>query len=120
AVNLQNFIEYFSSDGGAHSAERLALVRMRWIGGSPNLGSQVSSIRDRIIYEEDSIKVAELRELRLKQIADKLDVAPRAQGGVRRHISISRAGERPQNAKFSPGALVDLEYNVQILQIING
>lgn len=101
AVKLQSFIDYFSKSGQAHSAERLALVRLRYIGGSKTLGDQVTRIRNQIIYQEDSIDIAELRSLRKRQIRTK-DVADQI------------------NTKFSPGTLVDLEYNVQILQVIHG
>src|SRR5208337_5018631 len=47
------------------------------------------------------IDLAELRELRARQVQEKI------------------TGSRP-NAKFSPGALVDLEYAVQILQVTHG
>ena len=107
AVKLQSFIDYFGREGGAHSAERLALVRLRWIGGSKELGTQVTRLRDHIIYEEDSIKIPELRALRKRQLEEK--AGDRDKGGKARI-----------NAKFSPGTLVDLEYNVQILQIIHG
>jgi glutamate-ammonia-ligase adenylyltransferase len=34
ACSLENFCRYYGKDGGAHSYERLALVRLRAIGGS--------------------------------------------------------------------------------------
>lgn len=105
AVRLQSMIDYFSRDGQAHSAERLALVRLRWIAGSETLGNQVTRLRDHLVYEEDSIKIPELRSLRRRQLEEK---------------SRSRTGGQGINAKFSPGTLVDLEYNVQILQVIHG
>ncbi len=100
AVKLDRFLEYYSAGGPAHSAERIALVRLRRIGGDNELGRQVERIRDEILYESDSIDVPEVRTLRETQLREK-------------------AAERV-NAKFSPGGLVDLEYNVQLLQIIHG
>ena len=101
AVHLESFIQYFSADGGAHSVERLALIRMRPIGGDAELGARITAIRDRLVYESDAIDITQVRELRVRQADEKLS------GGQ-------------LNAKFSPGALVDLEYNVQLLQVEYG
>jgi glutamate-ammonia-ligase adenylyltransferase len=83
------------------SFEKLALVRMRSVGGDPELGQQVERIRDDLIYAADSIDLSELKWLRNKQLEEK-----------------SKPGKL--NAKFSPGGLVDLEYAVQILQVTYG
>ncbi|MGI9255393.1 MAG: phosphatidylglycerol lysyltransferase domain-containing protein, partial [Salinispira sp.] len=101
AVKLSAFNNYFRAGGAAHSAERLALVRMRHIAGNTELGAQCVALRDHIIYESDSIDIAELRKMRHVQIQEK-------------------NREHAINVKFSPGGLVDLEYNVQILQVIHG
>ncbi len=99
ASSLQHFTEYYQNT--AHSFERLALVRLRYICGSEDFGKRVESIRDEIIYSEGSINLTELQALRKKQLQEK-----------------SSPGQF--NAKFSTGALVDIEYTVQILQIIHG
>ena len=101
ACNLESFCQYYGPSGPAHSYERLAMVRMRRIGGDAELGAQVERLRDEFLYRTHSIDTEELRELRAKQFAEKT---------------------RPDqyNAKFSPGALVDLEYAVQILQVMHG
>ena len=101
AVSLMSFCTYFGPDGEARSYERLALVRLRFIGGNRSLGNQVERLRDEFIYNSRGIDLAELRALREKQLAEK-------------------GGDRRPNAKFSPGALVDLEYTVQILQLTYG
>ncbi len=101
ACSLENFVRYYSPGGDAHSYERLALVRLRRIGGDSELGSQIERIRDEIVYTGHSIELAQIRELRALQLTEKTE------------------GDR-LNAKFSPGALVDLEYSVQILQVIHG
>lgn len=100
-VSLQSFCEYYGASGPAHSYERLALVRLRWIGGDPELGMRVERIRDELVYFSKSIRPGELRELRHRQFREK-----------------TRAENL--NAKFSPGALVDLEYDVQLLQVMFG
>ncbi len=101
ACSLESFCQYYGPGGPAHSYERLALVRMRSIGGSPALGARLERIRDEMIYGARSIDLEALRDLREKQFREK-----------------AREGRR--NAKFSPGGLVDLEYNVQILQVLHG
>lgn len=101
AVHIESFIEYFGPAGKAHSAERLALIRLRPVAGDTELGRRIVAIRDQLVYESGSIVPEEIRELRRRQAAEKV-----ADG---RH-----------NAKFSPGALVDLEYNVQLLQVAEG
>ena len=101
AVSLMSFCTYFGPDGDALSYERLSLVRLRCIGGNRDLGNQVERLRDEFIYNSDEIDLAELRALRIKQLVEK-------------------GGDKKPNAKFSPGALVDLEYTVQILQLTYG
>ena len=99
ATSLKSFCSYYGPGGAAHSFERLALVRMRAFAGDPELGRQLERLRDDFIYASPSVVVADLRDLREKQFQEK-----------------KRPGRF--NAKFSPGALVDLEYAVQILQVM--
>ena len=99
AVSVASFIRYYS--GEASDLEKLALVRLRPIGGNERLGAQIERLRDELLYGSDSIDRAELKRLRGVQLKEK------------------GAGDRP-NVKFSPGGLVDLEYTVQILQVIHG
>lgn len=101
ACSLENFCRYYGPGGPALSYERLALVRLRAVGGDPELGRQIERLRDSFVYDAEGIRIRELRELREKQIHEKVR-------------------DRRYNAKFSPGALVDLEYDVQILQILHG
>ena len=98
ACSLENFCRYYGPGGPALSYERLALVRLRTLGGDAALGAQVERLRDDFVYAATSINMRELRALREKQYAEK-----------------KRGAEA--NAKFSPGALVDLEYAVQLLQV---
>ncbi len=101
ACSLESFCRYYGPGGPAHSYERLALVRMRAVGGDHEFGLQVERLRDEFIYAHPEIDLAEFRELRNRQFEEK-----------------NRPGRF--NAKFSPGALVDLEYAVQILQVMHG
>ncbi len=101
ACSLENFCRYYGKSGEAHAYERLALVRLRAVGGDSGLGHRVERIRDELVYASRSINPDELRRLREKQFAEK-----------------TRGGRL--NAKFSPGGLVDLEYAIQILQVMYG
>jgi glutamate-ammonia-ligase adenylyltransferase len=101
ACSLESFCQYYGPGGPAHSYERLALVRMRAIAGSRALGSRMERIRDEILYRAQPIDLGALREMREKQFREKTE-------------------KGRQNAKFDPGGLVDLEYNVQILQVLHG
>ncbi len=101
AVSLDTFCRYYGPGGEAHSYERLSLVRMRAFGGDVEFGRQIERLRDEMVYASDSISVKDLRELRGKQ-----------------HDAMTKGGRL--NAKFSPGALVDLEYSVQIVQCLHG
>ncbi len=101
ACSLEAFCSYYGKGGDAHSYERLALVRLRAIGGDKRLGSRIERIRDEIVYVSQDIDFGEIRKIREKQFQVK-----------------TQKGRK--NAKFSLGALVDLEYNVQILQVLPG
>jgi len=104
--SLESFCTYYARGGPAHSYERLSLVRLRTVGGDKAFGGQVERLRDEMVYSAQSIDLAELRELRARQALEKTG---------------SHASEPGRlNAKFSPGALVDLEYAVQILQVTHG
>ncbi|MBU8913612.1 MAG: glutamate-ammonia-ligase adenylyltransferase [Spirochaetales bacterium] len=101
AVSLESFNRYYGREGDAHSYEKLALTRLRFVAGDSTLGSRVEQLRDDLIYGSDSISLRAVGELREKQLAEK------ASGGR-------------LNAKFSPGGLVDLEYGLQILLVQHG
>ena len=101
ASSLEQFCQYYGPAGPALAYERLALVRLRTIAGDPGLGAQIERLRDEFIYAAQSINGAELHALRNKQWDE-----------------MTKGGQL--NAKFSPGGLVDLEYDVQLLQVLNG
>ena len=100
AVHLAQFCQYFGFDGPSHSYERLALVRMRTVAGDVSFGKKIEQLRNHYVYERHFPSEA-LWELRRKQYQEK--VQP---GRI--------------NLKYSPGALVDLEYAVQMLQVMHG
>ncbi|TAL31652.1 MAG: glutamate-ammonia-ligase adenylyltransferase [Spirochaetes bacterium] len=97
AVSLDAFCRYYGLRGDARSWERLSLVRMRCIGGDRSFGARLERLRDEFIYGGGSIDIGEIHRLRERQFKE-------------------LAGLRP-NAKYTPGALADLEYAVQLLQV---
>jgi len=101
ACSLENFCRYYGPGGEAHPLEKLALVRLRSIGGDRELGEQVERLRDEMLYTGQPLDIARLRQARQKQLDAR-----------------TRRGEL--NAKFSPGALLDLEYAVMFLQLSYG
>ncbi|HEQ72311.1 MAG TPA: glutamate-ammonia-ligase adenylyltransferase, partial [Spirochaetia bacterium] len=98
AVPVKSFLDYYKKGGRAHSAERLALTRLRAFAGDASFGTRIEHLRDELLYETDAVDAHEVIALRKRQYEVKS-----APGQV--------------NAKFSPGALVDLEYAVELLQI---
>ncbi len=101
ACSLETFAAYYGVDGAALSYERLALVRLRAVAGDAALGARIERLRDSILYTRGSLDMASHADLRARQVREKCP------DGV-------------ANAKFSPGALVDVEYTVQILQVVHG
>ncbi len=122
ACSLESFCTYYARDGGSHSLERLSLVRLRAVGGDREFAHQVERLRDELVYAARSIDLAELRDIRERQAQEKTGAGragtPRADAA--RGASSARGAPSPPNAKFSPGALADLEHAVQILQVIHG
>ena len=101
ATSLSTFLDYYRAGGPAWGYERQALIKLRFIGGDPTLGAAVETHRDRFVYGPEPFDLEGLRKMRRLQV-DQL-VQP---GTI--------------NAKYSPGALVDVEYLVQALQIRHG
>ncbi len=137
ACSLESFCTYYAKGGPAQAYERLSLVRLRAVGGDRQLGSRIERLRDEMIYSAGAIDLAELRALRERQMREKTrpgqlagSSAERAEtavsAGANRAAAASAGPQMPRssaavlNAKFSPGALVDLEYAVQVLQVTHG
>ncbi len=101
AVGFESFCHYYANRGEALDYERQALIKMRFLSGDRGLGERLESFRDESLYHS--------REVRYEAIDD-----------VRRRQHRELAGGDCLNAKFSAGGLVDVEYAVQFLQILNG
>jgi len=87
--------------GPAWGFERQALVKLRAVAGDPGLGREIEALRDRFVYGPEPFDLEGCRRLRRLQVEQ-----------------LIRPGT--VNAKYSPGALVDVEYFVQALQIAHG
>ncbi|HMB06512.1 MAG TPA: hypothetical protein VKP69_22600 [Isosphaeraceae bacterium] len=101
ATALSAFAGYYRAGGPAWGFERQALIKLRAIAGDPGLGREVESLRDRFVYGPEPFDLAGCRRLRQLQVEQ-----------------LVRPGT--VSAKYSPGALVDVEYLVQALQITHG
>ncbi len=101
AVSFDAFRRYFAPGGPAWSYERQALIKLRAIAGDPAFGRTIEATRDMFVYGPLPFDVVALRAMRERQL---------------RHLVIPGT----INAKFSPGALVDVEYTVQGLQMMYG
>jgi [glutamine synthetase] adenylyltransferase / [glutamine synthetase]-adenylyl-L-tyrosine phosphorylase len=100
-VSLESFTSYYGQGGMAHFYEKLSLVRLRYFFGSKELGKRVFRLRDTLLYQTQGLDLLDLWQLRQKQLSEK-------------------AASNLLNAKYSYGALVDLEYSVQTLQVVFG
>ncbi|MDE3074407.1 MAG: glutamate-ammonia-ligase adenylyltransferase, partial [Chloroflexota bacterium] len=101
ACQLASFAQYYGPGGPAHSLERLALTRLRPIAGDAALGREAERLRDHFVYDVPCLNLEELRQTRLLQFEQKQE-------------------RGKYNAKYGPGALLDVEYAVQILQVMYG
>lgn len=101
AVSLAAFANYYAPEGAAWPFERQALVKLRPIAGDMELGREICTLRERLIYTGQAFDASALRAMREKQVRQ-----------------LVRAGTF--HAKLSPGGLVDLEYLVQALQLSYG
>lgn len=101
AVSLDAFRQYFGPEGAAWPYERQSLVKLRPVAGNVEFGASLVSLRDELIYTGEPFDVSAMRGMRERQLRQL--VSP----GV-------------FNAKLSPGALVDVEYLVQGLQMTHG
>ncbi len=101
AASLEACRRYYTPGGEARQFERMALVKLRRVAGDGGLGRSLEAVRDAFVYSGATLDFAGLRHLRARQAAEL--VAP---GAI--------------NAKHSAGGLVDVEYYVQVRQILAG
>ncbi len=101
ASPLSALREYYGPGGGAAAFERQALIKLRRVAGDAALGAQVLRLRDAFVWSElpwDRANALHLRERQAREL-----------------VPPGRF-----NVKYSPGALVEVEYAVQYLQLEHG
>jgi len=101
ATPLATVRDYYRSGGGAAPFERQALLKLRRVAGDLALGAEVERVRDAFVWSEEPWDRRDALHLRERQ--------------CRELVPPGRF-----NVKYSPGALVEVEYAVQYLQIEHG
>jgi len=101
ATSWDEFRKYYSPAGQAAPFERQALIKLRWVAGDESLGRRVEAHRDSFTYSDAPWDWENALHLRMRQ---------------------TRELVRPGlvNVKYSAGGIVDIEYAVQYLQLLNG
>jgi glutamate-ammonia-ligase adenylyltransferase len=100
AVSLADFARYFAADGPAAVWERQALVKARTIVGPAQAIARIEATIAAAAYDR-------------RWTAD--DVA-----AIRRMRYRMEQGARTSNLKRGPGGVVDIEFIVQLLQLVHG
>jgi len=98
---LPQIRNYYREGGEADPFERQALIKLRFIAGDHELGRAVEEHRDRFTYSGAPWDIPHAVHVRERQSRE-----------------LVRPGE--VNLKYSPGGLLDVEYAVQYLQILEG
>lgn len=101
SVPFEKFARYYSLEGDAAPFERQALIKLRWVAGDEKLGRQVEAHRDGYTYSGAPWNWADAMQLRRRQMQE-----------------LVKPGQT--NVKYSAGGIVDIEYAVQYLQLLNG
>lgn len=101
ASPLDALRDYYHADGGAAPFERQALIKLRFVTGDETLGREVERLRDAFVWSGEPWDREDALHLRDRQ--------------VRELVAPGRF-----NVKLSRGAMVEVEYAVQYLQIRHG
>ena len=98
---LDEIQRYYGNSGLAAPFERQALIKLRAVAGDPQLGRRVEQHRDTFVYGQEPWDCTTALDLRRQQIKEWVEP-----GQI--------------NVKYSAGGLIDIEYAVQYLQIMEG
>ena len=101
ANSLEEIQRYYSPQGGAAPFERQALIKLRFVAGNRELGKAVEQHRDQFVYGPDPWDLHTALHLRERQMKE-----------------LVRPGTT--HVKYGAGGLLDVEYTVQYLQLMNG
>ena len=100
AISLEEFARYFAPDGPAAVWERQALVKARVVAGGQAAAARAKQIVETAAYGRvwTAADVEEILRMRLRM----------------------EQGAKASNLKRGPGGVVDIEFIVQVLQVIHG
>ena len=100
AMGLDDFAKYFAADGPASVWERQSLVKARVVIGSRAAATRAVQILASAAYDRQwtADEVEAIRQMRFRM----------------------EQGARPSNLKRGPGGVVDIEFAVQVLQLVHG
>ncbi len=100
AISLAEFARYFAADGPAAIWERQALVKARVVAGAAEARAEARRIIDAATFERPwtAADVESIRRMRYRM----------------------EAGAKASNLKRGPGGVVDIEFVVQMLQLVHG
>jgi glutamate-ammonia-ligase adenylyltransferase len=101
SASFDQFRKYYSANGGAAPFERQALIKLRWCAGDEELGRRVEAQRDAFTYSGERWDWENALHMRRRQMEE-----------------LVKPGQ--VNVKYSAGGIVDIEYAVQYLQLLNG
>ncbi len=100
ATSLAEFARYFAPDGPAAVWERQALVKARVVAGSPPAAAAAEQVIEAATYGRrwTAEEVESIRRMRYRM----------------------EEGAKTSNLKRGPGGVVDIEFIVQMLQLVHG
>ena len=98
---FEEFQKYYAASGQAAAFERQALIKLRWVAGDEALGRRVEAHRDTFCYSGAAWDWENALHLRRRQMRE-----------------LVKPGQT--NVKYSAGGIIDIEYAVQYLQLLNG
>ncbi len=100
AVSLKSFVDYHASE--SWTWEHMALTRARLVAGSETLRQRLADeIRRRLTTKPDAVKIlADVRDMRAK-------------------VETQFPGTSIWDLKYAPGALMDIEFIAQTLQLLH-
>ncbi len=101
SVPFEQLTNYYRPNGQAAPLERQALIKLRWVAGDESLGRRVEAHRDSFTYSGAPWDWENALHLRGRQMRE-----------------LVKHGEI--NVKYSAGGIIDIEYAVQYLQLLNG
>jgi glutamate-ammonia-ligase adenylyltransferase len=101
SIPFEQFAKYYSANGPAAPFERQALIKLRWVSGDETLGRRVEAHRDSFTYSGAPWNWENAMHLRRRQMRE-----------------LVKPGQI--NVKYSSGGIIDIEYAVQYLQLLNG